>query len=293
VLTWTGSTGATSYSVYRGTSAGGESGTAIVTGVTAATYTDTGLSNGTKYYYVVEAVNGGGSSGPSSEANATPEPPSPLAPTNLNGAAGNTMVVLTWIASSGATSYSVYRGTSAGSESGTPIVTGVTGATYTDTGLTNGVKYYYTVKAVNGGGSSGPSNEANATPEPPAPAAPTGLTAKLVPGAVKLSWQPSAGATSYTIYSASTLKGVFSLVITGVTTTNYTDLASRKGAVYEVFAVNGVGPSSAATVVAVGGPQCFDNRPDRSDSVCILTSASLRPLVQKVWSSGRSGQARE
>jgi fibronectin type 3 domain-containing protein len=72
-------------------------------------------------------------------------------------------VVLNWSASVGALTYNVYRGTTAGGESPTPIVTGVTATTYTNTGRTNGVTYYYKVKAVNGG-TSPYSNEASATP---------------------------------------------------------------------------------------------------------------------------------
>ena len=39
---------------------------------TGTSYTDVGLTDGTKYYYVVSAVNAGGESGPSSEVSATP-----------------------------------------------------------------------------------------------------------------------------------------------------------------------------------------------------------------------------
>jgi len=71
-LAWTASSGATSYNVYRGTSAGGESGTAIATGITSTSYTNTGLTNGTTYYYKVTATNSYGASGYSNEASATP-----------------------------------------------------------------------------------------------------------------------------------------------------------------------------------------------------------------------------
>jgi hypothetical protein len=74
-LRWSGSSGATSYNVYRGASSGGESTTPIATGVTAADYKDTGLTNGTAYYYEVVAVGGSGTSGFSNEASATPAPP--------------------------------------------------------------------------------------------------------------------------------------------------------------------------------------------------------------------------
>ena len=173
VLSWTASAGATSYNVYRGTTAGGESTTALATGITTTTHTDTTAANGTKYYYKVAAVNGGGTSTLSNEASAMPEPPIPAAPTGLTATAGNASVSLSWTASTGAASYNVYRGITSGGESTTPIATGITTTLYSDTGLTNGQRYYYEVAAVNGGGTSPMSNEASATPEPPAPGDPT------------------------------------------------------------------------------------------------------------------------
>jgi fibronectin type 3 domain-containing protein len=88
----------------------------------------------------------------------------PIAPVGLTATAGNAQAALSWTASSGATSYNVYRGTAAGAEGATPIVTGITGTTYTNTGLTNGTTYYYKVAAVNANGTSGMSNEASAKP---------------------------------------------------------------------------------------------------------------------------------
>jgi hypothetical protein len=137
-LNWTASSGATSYNVYRGTTAGGESATPLATGITAASYSDTAVRNGTKYYYKVAAVNGGGNSAESAEASATPQPTAPAAPTSLTAAAGNASVTLNWIASTGATSYDVYRGTTAGGESATPLATGITSVSYPDTNVTNG-----------------------------------------------------------------------------------------------------------------------------------------------------------
>src|SRR5208337_95313 len=96
----------------------------------------------------------------------TVTPPSaPSAPTGLTATAGNSTVVLSWNASSGATSYNVYRGTTTGGESVTAIVTSITSVSYSDTGLTNGTKYYYKVAAVNSGGTSALSAEASATPQ--------------------------------------------------------------------------------------------------------------------------------
>jgi hypothetical protein len=69
VLNWTASSTATSYNIYRSTSSGVE--TLLKSGVTATSYTDAGLANGTTYYYEVTAVNSAGESGRSSEVSAT------------------------------------------------------------------------------------------------------------------------------------------------------------------------------------------------------------------------------
>jgi parallel beta-helix repeat protein len=70
-LSWTASTGATSYNVKRSTVNGGPYST-ISSNVTAVTYTDTPLTNGITYYYVVSAVNGSSESADSSQVSATP-----------------------------------------------------------------------------------------------------------------------------------------------------------------------------------------------------------------------------
>ena len=91
----------------------------------------------------------------------------PAAPTGLTATAGNASVALSWTASSGATSYNVYRGTTSGGESSTALATGITTTTYTDSTAINGKKYYYEVAAVNSSGTSAKSNEASATPAAP------------------------------------------------------------------------------------------------------------------------------
>ncbi len=70
LLEWSATPGASSYTILRGTSSGGES--VLATGITATSYVDTGLNNGTTYYYEVEAVGGSGTSAKSIQASATP-----------------------------------------------------------------------------------------------------------------------------------------------------------------------------------------------------------------------------
>jgi hypothetical protein len=69
-LTWTATPGATSYHVKRSTTSG--SGYRQIAAPAAANYTDTGLGNGTAYFYVVSALNAAGEGANSAEATATP-----------------------------------------------------------------------------------------------------------------------------------------------------------------------------------------------------------------------------
>ncbi len=57
-------------------------------------------------------------------------------------------MVLNWNAAPGAASYTVKRAEVNGGPY-TPVATGVTGSTFTDTGLTNGTTGYYVINAVN------------------------------------------------------------------------------------------------------------------------------------------------
>jgi hypothetical protein len=59
ILTWTASvtSGVAGYNVYRGTTSGGESSTAVNSApINGATYTDANVAAGASYYYVVTAV---------------------------------------------------------------------------------------------------------------------------------------------------------------------------------------------------------------------------------------------
>ena len=168
-LSWAASTSGspTSYTIYRGTKSDGEAVTPVATtNGTTTTFTDTGLKNGTTYFYNVAANNSVGVSPDSNEVSVTPAVgtgTAPAAPTGLNATSGNGSVSLTWNASAGATSYSVYRGTAPGAEGSTAIGTSASNS-FTDTAVTNGIKYYYTVTASNTAGASLNSNEASATP---------------------------------------------------------------------------------------------------------------------------------
>ncbi len=94
----------------------------------------------------------------------------PSAPQNLQTIAGNAQISLSWSApsydgNSPITSYSIYRGTSAGTET---YLASASDVNYIDTSVTNGLTYYYAVTAINVIGESSRSNEVYATPSAPA-----------------------------------------------------------------------------------------------------------------------------
>lgn len=78
-LSWNASTGASSYTVKRSLTSGGPY-TTLAT-ITGTSYSDTVVTNGTTYYYVVNAVNSVGTSSNSVQAVATPQGTGPVGPT--------------------------------------------------------------------------------------------------------------------------------------------------------------------------------------------------------------------
>jgi subtilase family serine protease len=164
-LSWTAEPHATSFNVYQATATGNEGTTPVQSGVTGSSVTVSGLQYATNYYFTIAAVAAFGASAQSGEVHTMTVP---AAPTGLSATAGNAMASLTWTAVTGAATYNIYQGTSAGGESATPVQTGLSGTTATVSTLTNGTTYYFKVAAVDAGGASALSNEASAMPVAPA-----------------------------------------------------------------------------------------------------------------------------
>lgn len=167
------------------------------------------------------------------------------APTGL--AINASTMTLSWNAVSGATSYSMYRGTVSGSLSNKTILAqNITTTSYTDSTATSGTTYFYQVVAVNSDGGSPASNEVSATPQS------TGSGFALV-GTVQgsqfaLTWNAVANATNYDVLRGTSASDV--AILTNVTTTSYTDPAPRSGLnYYQVNAKNNSG-----TVIQISSP---------------------------------------
>ncbi|HXZ73943.1 MAG TPA: fibronectin type III domain-containing protein [Streptosporangiaceae bacterium] len=275
----------TGYHLYVRTTAGFNGGAPLAT-VPGTAVTVTGLTNGITYYFRVTAVNQVGEV-PGAEVRDVPVTvPGP--PAGLTAVPGDGQVTLSWAApasdgGSPVSGYIIYRGTSPGGETGTPVNgSPVTATSYTVTGLTNGTTYYFKVVAVNAAGLSPLSNEASATLPPIVPssapastgpastgpastgpastgpastgppfAAPAGLTATAGDTRVRLSWAAPASdggssVTSYKVYIA-TVPGVQGTATSGSTNgTDATVTGLTNGTVYyfTVSAVNATGSES-------------------------------------------------
>ncbi|MFD0674410.1 S-layer homology domain-containing protein [Cohnella sp. GCM10027633] len=134
----------------------------------------TGLSNGTAYTFTVIASNGEGD-GPASEASSSVTHPIGV-PVLETPVAGNKQITLQWDAVDDVTGYRIYKSTVPGTY-GIPADTLSNAADrYVFTGLTNGISYYFTIRAVNDGVEGAASAEVSAIPTR-GPGAPAGTFA--------------------------------------------------------------------------------------------------------------------
>lgn len=101
--------------------------------------------------------------------------------------AGDHQVLLLWSGVSFATGYNLGRATLSGGPY-VPVTNGLVGASFTDSGLSNGTTYYYLLTATNEFGESVPSPEVSATP---VPAVGSSISAVRNAASVIVSW-PSA-----------------------------------------------------------------------------------------------------
>jgi cellulose 1,4-beta-cellobiosidase len=159
-LSWTApSTGTAPFTYKVERSTDNSTWTTFAAAASGTSITVTGLTASTLYYYRVSATNSVSTGTPSSVVQGSTTAAPTVAPGQVTGLAAGTSTdttqPLSWTAVSGATSYTVERSI-AGANSWTAN-TGVTGTSYTVTGLTASTSYDYRVTAVNGAGSGTPS----------------------------------------------------------------------------------------------------------------------------------------
>ena len=300
-ISWAASANATSYTVYRSASAG-QLGTSIGTASTT-TLTDTTVTPGITYYYSVTATGGGGTSAASAQNSGFAAVPPPLPPTGVSASDGSsaTSVTVSWAASTNATSYTVYtvyRSTASGTL-GTSIGT-TSATTLTDTTVTPGITYYYSVTATGVGGTSAASAQNSGFAAVPPPLPPTGVSASDGTSSVSvtISWAGSANATSYTVYRSATA-GQLGTSIGSTSTTSLIDTTVTPGIIYYyTVTARGVSGTSAASAQNSGFASMAPLPPtgvSASDGISATTvivtwATSTNATSYTVYRSTASGQ---
>jgi len=252
VVSWNSVSNATSYKVYRSSSASGTY--SQIGSPSSASYTDSSPLSGYNYYKVA-AVNSAGESDQSSYASCNYSGSSgtkPNTPTGVTASQSGSSVIVSWSSVSGATSYKVYRSSSASgtySQVGTPSST-----SYTDYSPLSGYNYYK-VAAVNSAGESAQSsyvsvNFTQGAGSTPCPV--TNLTASGSASSVNVSWSaPSTSAgcgavANYDVHKRNPNSGSYEVKASNRTTTSWSDTDVHPGRnYYGVEAKNSNGKSAA------------------------------------------------
>jgi len=297
-LSWTaGSNGGsviTGYRVQYSTDGSNWTTKTTNTGSSLPSYSVTGLTNGTPYYFQVSATNAAGT-GPPAYIGSTPAPgdtvtpyTNPDAPTSFTATPSNGAASLSWTAPTNTggkaiTGYEVQRSTDG--TTWTTLSSTITGTSYTASGLTNGTPYYFQVAALND--STSISEWASVTTTPfTAPGTPTALTATPSDSQVVLNWTaPDNGGKAimgyqvqYTATPSDASSWTTAISNTNTTATTYTVTGLTNGAPgysFRIAAINnatsdGVGTMSSWTSAVTATPYAV---PDAASDVQGATSS--------------------
>lgn len=172
----------------------------------------------------------------------------PEAPILQSAVAGDGHVNISWSSAAGAAEYKIFQSTISGSY-GTPIATVTDGVySYDAVGLTNGITYYFVIKASNAGGDSPSSAEVNAVPKT-VPEAPVNVTAAAGNGQAIVSFTAPSynGGSPITGYVVASNPGSITAAGTDTPIT-VTGLTNGTAYTFTVKAVNTVGNSVDSAV---------------------------------------------
>jgi titin len=220
-------------------------------GANVRSYSNSGLSPNTKYFYRVRAFNAGGQSEYSNEASATTLPNRPAAPSHLIAATvSQTQIDLAWQEQAlNEEGFKLERKTGNTGDFAEIAKLDANVTNYSDQTLAENTLYFYRLRAFNAGGHSDYSNEASAKtlPEPPAP--PGNLIATTVSNTqINLAWQDKAtNEDSFKLERKMGAAGAYAAIaMLDANATNYKDhnLAANTLYFYRLRAFNAGGHSN-------------------------------------------------
>lgn len=223
LLTWEASEGATHYVIYRSTDS---SGVYEEIAKTEKTSYKSEVSCGILYYYKVvpyaDTIEG--------KENIVSLITKPNKISKLQSKVDVTNVTLTWKASKGAQSYSVYRSTK--KSSGYEKIGETKKTKYTDKSTTQGKSYYYKVYSKSNGTEGEGVRTSKASKIPNGPKAVKSLKYKADNyNTITLNWKASKGASKYVIYRATSKDGKYKKLKT-INKTTYTQKNVKCGQIY-------------------------------------------------------------
>ena len=234
---WQAADGAVRYRVYRKDAA--NTGWKNIATVNDTIYTDKTAVAGVKYSYTVRGIASDGKTlslgydetGVSAVA----------APANVTlgtAVAGKNGITVTWKEAAGAAEYRVYR--KGPNDKRWVGLTNVTGKNWTDTDVTKGVKYSYTVRGIAADGKTlSPGFDETGVSAVAAPANVKLVSATAVSGGIQVKWQAADGAVRYRVYRKDAVNTKWKALTSSATGTGYTDKTAVAGVEY-TYTVRGI-----------------------------------------------------
>jgi hypothetical protein len=251
-ISWNDNPTETSYTLFRNLV--NNSGTAsAISGLAVDTtnYSDTGLTQNTKYFYWVKAYNNSGESGYSSVVSNSTYPVPPVTPSILDFInITSSQIEVVWSNPSNETSFTLYRNTVNNSNTATAIFIPENTTNYINSGLLANTNYYFWVQAYNSGGASGISAPGMTnTPSGP-PLQPNVLSVSATSNTNELTiiWENVANETTYTLFrhSANVTNSAVAIMGFGTDITNHTDASLSQNTLYyywvKAYNVSGESP---------------------------------------------------
>ncbi len=221
------------------------SGTREITQTSSTSHLDTSVVAGTTYLYTVKAVDAANNiSAASNAASVTiPQPVVTLpAPTNLVATVSGGKVTITWnaVVDSRVTGYNIYRDGA--------YKLSMTTRSYTDSSVTAGATYIYTIKAFDiKNNKSAPSNAATVVLPLKVVVLAPAVTTAVAPSAT-ITWQTNTDAKGYVRYGLTTTFGSSSFdTLEGIShSVNLSKLVKGRTYFYQIVATNSMGTSTSA-----------------------------------------------